>query len=81
MSECFSQPGFDVAGVFNAYTLRAHRVGDFCEIRILEIHTEWDYAGLLHLDVDEIQLFIVENDLNHRGFSLDLGEQVVSKNL
>ena len=40
------------------------------EIRVLEIDAKRDHAGLLLLDVDEVERFVVEDDLNHRRLAL-----------
>ncbi len=66
----------NVAGLFDADSLRAHRFGDLGEIGVLEIHAKGDHPGLLLLDVDEVEGFIIEDDLNHRSLSLHLRQQV-----
>src|SRR5229473_857030 len=46
--------------------LRAHRLRHFGEVRVLEVHAEGHEARLLHLDLDEVERLIVEDDLDHR---------------
>ena len=55
---------------------RTHGLGNLREIRILEFHAERIDPGLLLFNMDEVELLVVENDLNHRSFSLDLGQQI-----
>jgi hypothetical protein len=50
--------------------------GDLGEIRVLEIDAERHHAGFLHLDTDEVQRFIVEDDLDNRRLSLHLCQQI-----
>src|SRR5262249_48925811 len=45
-------------------SLGAHRLGDSSEIRILELGAKGNKAGLLLLDVHEVQQLVVEDDLN-----------------
>jgi hypothetical protein len=40
--KCRCEPFSQVAWFFDANALRAHRLGDFGEIRVLEIDAEWD---------------------------------------
>src|SRR5260370_9436929 len=49
------EPFSYVAWFFDADAFRTHRLGDFSEIRVLEIDAERDHAGFLHLDVDEVE--------------------------
>jgi hypothetical protein len=65
-----SESRSDIAGLFDADALCTHRFGDFGKIRVLEFDAKWDQSGLLHLDLDEVEGFIVEDDLNHRRLGL-----------
>src|SRR5260370_36791202 len=61
-----SEPFSYVAWFFDADAFRTHRLGDFSEIRVLEIDAEWNNAGFLHLIVDEVGELLVDSHLNHR---------------
>ena|ERR1700677_1300775 len=74
--ESFSQSFSNVIGLFDTNTFRTHRLSDLGEIWILELHAERDEAGLLLFDMDEVELLVVENDLNHGSSSLYLRQQI-----
>ena len=44
-----------------------HTLHNFGEIRVLEIGAEGDNAGFLLLDVDKVERFIVQDDLDYRN--------------
>jgi len=74
---CFVRKRFgnsiaNVAGLFDADSFRTHGLGNFGEIGILECNSEGDYAGLLLLDIHEVERPIIEDDLNHWGLSFHL---------
>src|ERR1700691_1945265 len=74
--ERFRQTFSNVAGIFDANSLRAHSLSNLGEIWILEIHAEWNESGLLLFDMDEVELLVVENDLNYGSSSFHLGQQI-----
>src|ERR1700722_20334535 len=74
--ERFCQTFPNVPGVLDANPFRAHRLGNLGKIWILELHAERDKASLLLLNMDEVELLIVENDLNHGSSSFYLRQQI-----
>src|SRR5438552_900500 len=76
MGERLRETRPDVARLLDADALRAHRLRHFGEVRVLEVHAEGHEAGLLHLDLDEVERLIGKDDLDHRYLSLHLGQQV-----
>jgi hypothetical protein len=74
--ECHREALSHIARFFDADALRAHRIGDLGEIRVLEINPERDHAGFLHLDIDEVERFVVEDNLDDRRLPLHLGQQI-----
>src|SRR6202451_3372145 len=74
--ESFSQTFSNVLGLLDTNTFRAHRLSNLREIWILELHTKRNKAGLLLFDMDEVELLVVENDLNHGSSSFYLRQQI-----
>src|SRR6202162_3027469 len=74
--ESFSQTFSNVPGVLDTNPFRAHGLSNLGEIWILELHPKRDDAGLLLFDMDEVELLVVENDLNHRSSSFYLRQQI-----
>src|SRR6266853_3648534 len=74
--ESFSQTFSYVPGFLDTNPFRAHRLSNFGEIWILELHAKRDDAGLLLFDVDEVVLLVVEDDLNHGSSSFYLRQQI-----
>jgi hypothetical protein len=48
----------------------------FAKFGFLKIDTERNQTGFLHLDVDEVQRFVIEEDLHYRNPGLHLRQQV-----
>ena len=76
MCERLCEPFPHIARFFDPYAFSSHHLGDLGKIRVLKIDAERDHAGLLHLDIDEIERFIVEDDLDHRRLPLHLCQQI-----
>src|ERR1700722_17559101 len=76
VGERFSQTFSNVRGVFDTNPFRAHCLSNLRKIWILELHAKRDEAGLLLLDMDKVELFVVENDLNHGSSSFYLRQQI-----
>src|ERR1700677_3599620 len=74
--ESFSQTFSNVLGFFDTNPFRPHRLSNLRKIRILELHAERNKAGLLLFDMDEVELLVVENDLNHGSSSFYLCQQI-----
>src|SRR6267154_4097457 len=74
--ESFSQTFSNVPGFLDTNPFRTHRLSNLGEVWILELHAERDDAGLLLFDMDEVELLVVENDLNHRSSSFYLRQQI-----
>src|SRR5580692_11033801 len=74
--ESFSQTFSNVPGIFDTNPFRTHRLRNLGEIWILEVHPKRNEAGLLLLDMDEIELLVVENHLNHWSSSFYLRQQI-----
>src|SRR5271163_4100800 len=74
--ESFSQTFPNVPGVFDTNPFRPHRLCNLGEIWILELHAKRNEAGLLLFDMDEVELLVIENDLNHGSSSLYLRQQI-----
>src|SRR6202451_2400442 len=74
--ESFSQTFSNVPGFFDTNPFRPHRFSNLGEIWILELHAKRNEAGLLLFDMDEVELLVVENDLNHGSSSLYLRQQI-----
>jgi hypothetical protein len=49
---------------------------DLCEVGVLKAGAKRNYAGLLLLNIDEVEELIIEDDLNYRGPSLHLRQQI-----
>src|SRR6266404_5098069 len=76
VGESFSQTFSYVLGFLDPNPFRAHRLSNLGEIWILELHAKRDDAGLLLFDMDEVELLVVENDLNHGSSSFYLRQQI-----
>src|SRR5271169_6619704 len=74
--ESFRQTFSNVPGVLDTNPFRAHCLSNLGKIWILEVHAKRNKAGLLLLDVDEVELLVVENDLNHGSSSFYLRQQI-----
>src|SRR6266478_5387019 len=74
--ESFSQTFSNVLGFLDTNPFRPHRLRNLGEIWILELHAKRNDAGLLLLDMDEVELLVVENNLNHRSSSFYLRQQI-----
>src|SRR6266704_4684707 len=74
--ESFSQTFPNVLGFLDTNPFRAHRLSNLGEIWILELHSKGNDAGLLLFDMDEVELLVVENDLNHGSPSFYLRQQI-----
>src|SRR5271170_8445700 len=74
--ESFSQTFSNVAGILDTNPFRTHCLSNLRKIWILELNAKRNKAGLLLLDVDEIELLVVENDLNHGSSSFYLRQQI-----
>src|SRR5580658_6709768 len=74
--ESLSQTFSNVRGVLDANPFRAHCLSNLRKIWILEVHAKRNEAGLLLLDMDEVELLVVENHLNHGSSSFYLRQQI-----
>src|SRR5580700_8371187 len=74
--ESFSQAFSNVAGFLDTNSFRAHCLRNLRKIWILELHPKRNKASLLLFDMDEIELLVVENDLNHGSSSFHLRQQI-----
>src|ERR1700690_2852022 len=74
--ESFSQTFPNVLGFLDTNPFRAHRLCNFGEIWILELHPKRNDAGLLLFDMDEVELLVVENDLNNGTSPFYLRQQI-----
>src|SRR6266496_5931621 len=74
--ESFSQTFSNVLRFLDTNPLRAHCLSNLGEIWILELHARRNDAGLLLFDMDEVELLVVENDLNHGSSSFYLRQQI-----
>src|SRR5580698_8988074 len=74
--ESFSQTFSNVPWFLDTNPFRAHCFSYLREIWILELHAKRNKAGLLLLDMDEVELLVVENDLNHGSSSFYLRQQI-----
>src|SRR5580698_9704206 len=74
--EGFRDSFSNVAGFLYPNPFRPHCLGNLGEVWILELHTIRNHAGFLLLDMDEIEFLIIQNDLNHRGSALYLGQKI-----
>src|ERR1700690_3390066 len=74
--ESFSQTFSNVPGFLDTNPFRSHRLSNLGEIRILELHAKRNDASLLLFDMDEVELLVVENDLNHGSSSFYLRQQI-----
>ena len=70
--ESFSQTLSNFVGFLDTNPFRPHRLSNLGEIWILELHAKRNDAGLLLFDMDEVELLVVENDLNHGSSSFYL---------
>lgn len=50
----------------------SHRIGDLCEVGVLEVGSERNCASLLLLNIDEVEELIIEDGLNDRNLSFHL---------
>src|ERR1700690_228416 len=71
-----SQTLANVPRLFDTNPFRPHCLSNLREIWILKLHAKRNEAGLLLLDVDEVELLVVENDLNHWSSSFYLRQQI-----
>src|SRR6202040_2851512 len=67
-----SQGGFDVVGLFDANALNADGVGEGGEAGVVEVGCIGDDASSLHLEFNECQSAVVEDD--HLDGELELAE-------
>src|SRR6202522_4849389 len=74
--ESFSQTFSNIRGILDANPFRPHRISNLRKIWLLEIHAKRNETGLLLLDMDEVELLVVENDLNHGSSSFYLRQQI-----
>src|ERR1700679_4229595 len=74
--ESFSQTFPNVPGIFDTNSFRAHRLSNLGKIWILEVHAERNETGLLLFDMNEVELLVVENHLNHGSSSFYLRQQI-----
>src|SRR5580658_3608474 len=79
--ECFSQTFSNVPGFLDTNPFRPHRLGNLGEIWVLELDAKRNKAGLLLFDMDEVELLVVENDLNHGSSSFYLRQQIALPNI
>ena len=70
--ESFSQTLSNFVGFLDTNPFRPHRLSNLGDIWILELHAKRNDAGLLLFDMDEVELLVVENDLNHGSSSFYL---------
>src|SRR6266851_2069460 len=74
--ESFSQTFSNVLGFLDTNPFRPHRLSNLGEIWVLELHAKRNDAGLLLFDMDEVELLVVENDLNHGSSPFYLRQQI-----
>src|SRR6266481_4340086 len=74
--ESFSQTFSNVLGFLDTNPFRPHRLSNLGEIWILELRAKRNDAGLLLFDMDEVELLVVENDLNHGSSTFYLRQQI-----
>src|SRR5277367_2090475 len=74
--ESFSQTLSNVLGFLDTNPLRAHCLSNLRKIGILEVHAKRNEAGLLLFNMDEIELFVVEDDLHNGSSSFYLSQQI-----
>src|SRR5271155_4491925 len=74
--ESFGQTFSNVPGFLDTNPFRAHRLSNLGKVWILKVHAKRNEAGLLLFDMDEVELFVVENDLNHASASFYLCQQI-----
>src|SRR5580698_248090 len=74
--ESFSQTFSNIAWFFDTNSFRPHRLGNLGKIWILKVHAKRNEPGLLLFDMNEVELLVVEDDLNHGGSSLYLRQQI-----
>src|ERR1700723_106800 len=72
----FSQTFSNIRGFLYTNSFCPHRLRNLGEIWILELHARRNDAGLLLFDMDEVELLVVENDLNHGSSSFYLRQQI-----
>src|SRR6202042_3306982 len=51
----------EFAGLRNATSPKPHRLGDFAEIRVLQVSEDWLNAGGLLFDINEAELAVIEH--------------------
>src|ERR1700722_2182738 len=66
----------NVRWIFKPNPFRAHCLGNLGEVWILEVHSKRNEAGLLLLDMYEVELLIVEDDLYHGSSPFNLRQQI-----
>ena len=76
MFEGRSQTVANVAGLFDANPFGPAGLGDLAEVRVHEVRPEGDEAGLLLLDVHEVEHAVVEDDVDDGRPTLNFGQQV-----
>src|ERR1700691_5341250 len=74
--QSFSQTLPNVPGLFDTNPFCPHCLSNLRKIWILELHAKRNEARLLLFDMDEVELLVVENDLNHGSSSFYLGQQI-----
>src|SRR5580704_1307801 len=76
VGESLSQTFSNVFRFVDTNPFRSHRLSNLGEIWILELHAKRNDAGLLLFDMDEVELLVVENDLDHGSSSFYLRQQI-----
>src|SRR5271156_783865 len=74
--ESFSQTFPNVPGFLDTNPFRAHCLSNLGEIWILELDAKRNEAGLLLFDMNEVELLVVENDLNHGSSPFYLRQEI-----
>src|SRR6266852_1924542 len=74
--ESFGQTSSHVFGLLDTNPFRAHCLSNLRKIWILELHAKRNKASLLLFDMDEVELLVVENDLNHGSSPFYLRQQI-----
>src|ERR1700734_3661618 len=72
----FSQTFSNVPRFLDTNPFRAHGLSNLRKIRNFELHAKRNEAGLLLFDMDEVELLVIENDLNHGSSSFYLRQQI-----
>src|SRR5580698_2625552 len=74
--ESFGQTFSNIPWILDTNPFCAHCLSNLRKIRILEVHTKRNKACLLLLDMDEVELLVVEDDLNHGSPPFYLRQQI-----